>query len=257
MFSPLPTQRRTVVGWAVAALGENAVHFDECDMFVQVGGCTTLARCEVRSVSSSCRKDMMITRLPGEIEMCRSAIDADHTRAGGAGDHVGDYSGSCGDVDNEHLLAVDDVRRCHQLGIDGDKPDIVQIGLGHRRPVNLASEQCLLRPRLSSRIRNGPFSVECGLDGLLYIGKANLYECARKTLGLFLGATGEASNWLRGKIFRHSAGCHNPGEAQVRSLKSSPTRSPKRVSMAHVVPAPRACSAMSRSIRSPSWCRTE
>src|SRR4051794_26323701 len=50
-------------------------------------------------------------------------------------DHVGDEAGAVVDVPNVDLLVGDQVSACHQLGVDGDAADVVDIAVGHSRAV--------------------------------------------------------------------------------------------------------------------------
>src|SRR5690242_8622288 len=55
------------------------------------------------------------------------AVDADHPGAGLAGDHVGLQAGTVGDVDDADLLALEQVGGRHEVGVDGDRADVVQV----------------------------------------------------------------------------------------------------------------------------------
>src|SRR3954468_22368826 len=57
-----------------------------------------------------------------------------------AGDGVRLEAGAVVDVDDVHLLVLEDVGGLEQVGVDGDRPDVVQVAVGHRRPVDLGLE---------------------------------------------------------------------------------------------------------------------
>ena len=68
------------------------------------------------------------------------AVDLHRARAGLAVDHVGDEAGAVVDVPDVDLLVGDQVRAGHQLGVDRDAADVVDVAVGHRRPVDLGLE---------------------------------------------------------------------------------------------------------------------
>ena len=65
------------------------------------------------------------------------AVDLDVARAALPGDRVGLEAGAVVDVDNVHLLVLEDVRGLEQVRVDRDRADIVQVAVGHGGPVNL------------------------------------------------------------------------------------------------------------------------
>src|SRR5690606_28474074 len=67
-------------------------------------------------------------------------VDADDAAAALPGQHVGDQAVAVVDVHHVDLLAVDQVGRVHQVGVDGDRADVVQIRLRDRGAVDLAVE---------------------------------------------------------------------------------------------------------------------
>ena len=70
----------------------------------------------------------------------RGAIDADDARAARAWNDVGLEAGAVRDVDDGHFLARVEVCGVEQVLVDRDRTDVVQVGLRHRRPVDLARE---------------------------------------------------------------------------------------------------------------------
>ena len=68
----------------------------------------------------------------------RGAVDAEHAAAALAGDRVGLQPGAVGDVDDVHELAGQQVGGVEQVLVDGDRADVVQVGLGDGGPVDLA-----------------------------------------------------------------------------------------------------------------------
>ena len=65
------------------------------------------------------------------------AVDLDLSRAPHAGDRVGLKARAVVDVDHMHLLVLEDVGGLQQVRVDRDRPDIVQVAIGDRRPVDL------------------------------------------------------------------------------------------------------------------------
>ena len=59
------------------------------------------------------------------------AVEAEVARASLAGDHVGLEAGAVVDVDDGHLLAVEQVGELHELDVDRDRTHVVQVGIGH------------------------------------------------------------------------------------------------------------------------------
>src|SRR5205807_8178466 len=79
-------------------------------------------------------------------------------RAGRAGDGVGLEAVAIVDIDHRHLLVLEDVGLCHQPWVDGDRTDVVEVGVGDGGPVDLglhhAASHQTVTPRLSmSRAR--------------------------------------------------------------------------------------------------------
>ena len=65
------------------------------------------------------------------------AVDLHRPRAGLAVDHVGDEARAVVDVPDVDLLVGDQVGAGHQLGVDRDAADVVDVAVGDRRPVDL------------------------------------------------------------------------------------------------------------------------
>ena len=57
-----------------------------------------------------------------------------------AGDRVGLKARAVVDVDDVHLLVLEDVGGLQQVGVDRDRADVVQVAVGDRRPVDLRLE---------------------------------------------------------------------------------------------------------------------
>ena len=72
--------------------------------------------------------------------MCCGAVDSDHTGAALTGDRVGDQPGAVVDVHDGDLFALQQVGGVHQVGVDGHRADVVQIGLGDGGTMNLGLE---------------------------------------------------------------------------------------------------------------------
>src|SRR5688500_10620040 len=85
------------------------------------------------------------------------SIEADV--AGAAGDDVGLEPSAVVDVDDSDLLPLEEVRGLHQLGVDRDGADVIEVGVGDRRRIDLvlhhAAAHQTVTPRLSMR-RAGP-----------------------------------------------------------------------------------------------------
>lgn len=79
-------------------------------------------------------------QIAGVHEVGGCAVDADDTGAALALDDVRLQPGTVVDVDDVHELPGQQIGRFHQLGIDSDRADVVQIGLGHGGPVDLRLE---------------------------------------------------------------------------------------------------------------------
>lgn len=65
-----------------------------------------------------------------------SAIEANHTRAPFASDDVGFEAFAIVVVDDLDSLPFDEVGGIHEVFVDGNAPDVVQVGLGDLYPVN-------------------------------------------------------------------------------------------------------------------------
>ena len=74
----------------------------------------------------------------GVHEVRGGAVDADLARARLAGDHVGRQAGAVGHVDHVDLLAGEQVGGVEQVGVDRDRPDVVQVRLRDGGAVDLA-----------------------------------------------------------------------------------------------------------------------
>src|SRR3954451_13620664 len=70
----------------------------------------------------------------------RGAVDLHVAGAPDPGDGVRLEAGAVVDVDDVHLLVLEDVGGLEQVRVDGDRADVVQIAVGHRRPVDLGLE---------------------------------------------------------------------------------------------------------------------
>ncbi len=57
-----------------------------------------------------------------------------------AGDRVGLKARAVVDVDHVNLLVLEDVGGLQQVGVDRDRPDVVQVAVGDRGPVDLGLE---------------------------------------------------------------------------------------------------------------------
>ena len=73
-------------------------------------------------------------------QMRCGTVDPDHTAAALTGDRIGDQPGAVVDVDDGDLLALEQVGGVHQIGVDGHRPDVVQVGLRDRGAVDLRLE---------------------------------------------------------------------------------------------------------------------
>ena len=67
----------------------------------------------------------------GVHEPRRRAVEDHVARA--AADHVGLEAGAVVDVEHVHLLVLADVGELHQARVEGDRPDVVEIGAGDGR----------------------------------------------------------------------------------------------------------------------------
>ena len=72
--------------------------------------------------------------------MRRRAVEADHAAAALAGDYVGLEARAGVHVRDLHLLVLADVRRLHQVLVDGDGADVIHLRLNDGGTVNLALE---------------------------------------------------------------------------------------------------------------------
>src|SRR5690349_13988864 len=79
-------------------------------------------------------------QVAGVHEVRGRAVDPDDAAAALAGDHVGLQPGAVGDVHDRDLLAGQQVGGVQQVLVDGHRADVVQVGLGHRRAVDLGLE---------------------------------------------------------------------------------------------------------------------
>ena len=66
------------------------------------------------------------------------AVDPQDPRPALARDGVGLQPGTVGDVDDGDQLAGEDVRGVEEIGVDGDRADVVEVCLGDRGAVDLA-----------------------------------------------------------------------------------------------------------------------
>ena len=84
-------------------------------------------------------------------------IETDLTRA--ADDGIGLETGPVVDVDHGHLLVLEDIGERHELGIEAYGPDVVEVGVGDRRPVDLGLHHAPAHNRsaLPSRRNTGLF----------------------------------------------------------------------------------------------------
>ena len=104
-------------------------------------------------------------QISGSSQPCGGAVDTDHPAASRSGDRVGREPGTVVDVDHVHLLTGQQVSGGQQVGVDGDRADVVQVGLGHRRAMDLglqhlsqhdrAAQQALLRVHAQGRTAHG------------------------------------------------------------------------------------------------------
>ena len=69
--------------------------------------------------------------------MCCGAVDTDDPGPAGTRDRVGDQPGAVVDVDDGHLLTLEQTGRVEQVLVDRDRSDVVQIGLSHRGAMDL------------------------------------------------------------------------------------------------------------------------
>ena len=106
-----------------------------------VGVLARRGRRAARSAASSARLVLRVgdddDRVAAVHEAGGGAVDLHRARAALAGDRVGLEARAVVDVDDVHLLVLEDVGGLEQVGIDRDRPDVVQVAVGHRRPVDL------------------------------------------------------------------------------------------------------------------------
>ena len=69
------------------------------------------------------------------------AVEADRARSGLAADHVRRDPFAIGHVIHLHLFVFDEIRGPHQQFVNRDAAVVMQVGVGHRRPVNLGFQQ--------------------------------------------------------------------------------------------------------------------
>ena len=70
-------------------------------------------------------------------EVRGGTVDADDAAASWRGNDIGFEASAVGDVDDCHLLAFDEVGGVKQVGVDCNRADVMQVGLRHRRTVDL------------------------------------------------------------------------------------------------------------------------
>src|SRR5262249_55216593 len=72
------------------------------------------------------------------------AVHLDGPRAGFPLDRVGDEAGAVVDVPDVHLLVDQHVRLPHELGVEGDAADVVDVAVRDRRSMDLRLEHLTL-----------------------------------------------------------------------------------------------------------------
>src|SRR4051794_40636219 len=65
----------------------------------------------------------------GMDQMCCRTVDSDDTGAALAGDRIRDEPVAIVDVDDGDLLPLEQVSGVHQVGVDGHRSDVVQVGV--------------------------------------------------------------------------------------------------------------------------------
>ena len=85
---------------------------------------------------------------PGSTRWAAAPLTCIVPRAGLAVDHVGDEAGAVVDVPDVDLLVGDQVGLGHQLGVDRDAADVVDVAVGDRRAVDLGLQHLPLHWRL-------------------------------------------------------------------------------------------------------------
>ena len=88
-----------------------------------------------------------ITGVRGSGDLCLNGAAA---RLVAPGDRIGLEALAVVDVDHRHLLVLEDVGRFQQVGIDRDRPDVVQVGVGDRGAVDLRLEHATTHGRATS-----------------------------------------------------------------------------------------------------------
>ena len=78
------------------------------------------------------------------------------------GDRVGLEARAVVDVDDVHLLVLEDVGRLEQVGVDRDRADVVQVAVGDRRPVDLRLEHHALHVAIAFPRRVGSSGARLG-----------------------------------------------------------------------------------------------
>ena len=101
----------------------------------------------------------------------RCAVDADDSAAAFARNDIGLDSGAVGDVDDRHLLALEQVGGLHQRGIERDRAHIVQISLSHRCAVNLGLHH---DPHHSGRLLVARRVQDCRSSDSLQVLRCNI-----------------------------------------------------------------------------------
>ena len=92
-----------------------------------------------------------------------------------AGDRVGLEAGAVVDVDDVHLLVLADVGGLEQVGVDGDRADVVQVAVGHRRAVDLG----LQHHALHGSFRGAPVGMEISVLSMRRAGPTRAATATR------------------------------------------------------------------------------
>src|SRR3984957_16164297 len=74
-------------------------------------------------------------------EVGSGPIDADVTGATSTRDDVGGQTGAVGDVVDVDLFVLQEARALHEIQVDGDGADVVQVGPGDRGAMDLAEQE--------------------------------------------------------------------------------------------------------------------
>ena len=82
----------------------------------------------------------MMTLVAGGHEVRGGTVEADHAAARLAGDDVGLQARAALDVCHLDLLILEDACGVHEVLVDGDRPNVVDLGLRDRGSVDLALE---------------------------------------------------------------------------------------------------------------------